>query len=70
MNIPTAYTDENASPENKAVYNEFKRVIHSLKESSKTARGAILNQFGFKGWEEPEDEYLERMEEAGYLVIR
>lgn len=70
MNIPAAYTDEHASPAMKAVYSEFKRAMRSLEESSKTARGVILNQFGSTVWEEPEDEYLERMEEAGYLVIR
>lgn len=70
MNIPSAYTDENASPEIKAVCKEIKNVIRRLEESSETARGCILNNFGTKVWEEPEDDYLDRMEEAGYLVIR
>lgn len=70
MNIPAAYTDENASPAIKSVYKEFQRVMHKLEEGSKTARGIVFDLYGNVYWEEPENEYLDRMEEAGYLVIR
>lgn len=68
MNLPTCYTDENAPEANKAVYKEYQRIINNLKESIKTTRKCVLNQFGIKIWEESEEEYQTRMNELFYEV--
>lgn len=64
MNIPERYTKEDASSEDKEIYEHYKNIVHNLKESAKRERGEVFTvQNGFKVvvWQEPEDEYLERM---------
>lgn len=64
LNIPECYTKEDASALDKEIYEYYKKIIHSLQESAKRERGeAFMVQNGFKVviWQEPEDEYLERM---------
>lgn len=48
----------NLDNETKVLYTE---IVESIRESSKYARGALLNERGQKLWEEPLDEYEERM---------
>lgn len=50
---------ENLDNETKARYTE---IMESIRESSKYARGALLNERGQILWEEPLDEYEKRME--------
>lgn len=64
MNIPERYTKEDASLEDKEVYEQYKSIIHNLEECAKRERGEVfMVENGFKVviWQEPEDEYLERM---------
>jgi hypothetical protein len=64
LNIPERYTKEDASPEDKQIYEYYKKIIHNLQESAKKERGEVfMVQNGFKVviWQEPEDEYLERV---------
>lgn len=49
---------DNLDNETKALYTEM---MESIRESSKYARGAILNERGQTIWEEPLDEYEKRM---------
>lgn len=49
---------DNLDHETKALYTEM---MESIRESSKYARGAILNERGQTIWEEPLDEYEKRM---------
>lgn len=70
MNIPDAYTKEDASTQHKEIYEVYKQAINRIKESSKTAREIIFDSYGNTIWQEPEDEYLNRMSDLGYLVIR
>lgn len=49
---------DNLDNETKALYTEM---MESIRESSKRARGAILNERGQLLWEEPLDEYEKRM---------
>ena len=51
---------DNLDHETKTLYIE---IMQSLRESSKYARGALLNERGITIWEEPLDEYEKRMEE-------
>lgn len=51
---------DNLDHETKALYTEM---MESIRESSKYARGAILNERGQTIWEEPLDEYEKQMEE-------
>lgn len=51
---------ENLDNETKARYTE---IMESIRESSKYARGALLNERGQLLWEEPLDEYEKRMED-------
>lgn len=69
MNIPDAYTREDASPQHKEMYEVYKLAISRIKESSKTAREIIFDSYGNTIWQEPEDDYLNRMSDLGYLVI-
>lgn len=50
---------DNLENETKALYTEM---MESIRESSKYARGALLNERGQTVWEEPLDEYEKRME--------
>lgn len=59
LNLPDCYTSEDATAENKEVFEYYKKVMQN---SSKTARGAILNIYGVTVWEEPLEEYEARME--------
>ena len=64
LNIPERYTKEDASSEDKEIYEVYKNIVHNLKERSMRERGEVFTvQNGFKivVWQEPEDEYLERM---------
>lgn len=51
-------TPDNLDSDVKALYVEM---MESIRESSKRARGAILNERGQTVWEEPLDEYEQRM---------
>lgn len=52
---------DNLDSETKALYAE---IMESIRESSKYARGAILNERGQTIWEEPLDEYEKRMKDV------
>lgn len=67
MNIPYAYTREDASQENKVIFDRYKNIIRKCKEP---ARGHIFDSCGNTLWEEPEENYLKRMSDLGYLIIR
>lgn len=49
---------DNLDNETKALYTEM---MESIRESSKRARGAILNERGYTVWQEPLAEYEQRM---------
>lgn len=70
MNLPERYTSEFATDEDRELLSIYSNMMNKLKESSKVTRGKIFDSFGRTIWEEDENDYLKRMEEAGYLVIR
>lgn len=49
---------DNLDNETKVLYAE---IMESIRESSKRARGAILNERGYTVWQEPLAEYEQRM---------
>lgn len=53
---------DNLDHETKALYTEM---MESIRESSKYARGAILNERGYTVWQEPLAEYEQRMKVLG-----
>jgi len=52
---------ENLDDDVKSLYIEM---MESIRESSKYARGALLNERGTTIWEEPLDEYEKRMKDV------
>lgn len=50
----------NADKDMKDCINAFRE---SIREAEKVARGKIFNQYGFLVWEEPLEEYEQRLKE-------
>lgn len=67
LKIPDVYTVEDSTQENRDIFDQYKNIIRKYHE---TARGHIFDSCGNTIWEEPEDDYLNRMSDLGYLVIR
>jgi hypothetical protein len=64
LNIPERYTREDASYSDKEIYEHYMKIIENLKASALTQRGKVFtfeNGLEYTIWEEPEDEYLERV---------
>ena len=59
MQLPDCYLVDNPTPENKEIFEYYKKVIENMHDN---ARGCIMNMYGYVVWEEPLEEYEARME--------
>jgi hypothetical protein len=60
MRIPERYSSENATEEDKEIYNHYINIMENL---NKPCRGAVIDNFGNILWEESEEDFQKRLQD-------